>query len=346
MRILDVSDILAVIRSTGLKPLYLQLIDQLETDFRRWPDFHKSPRHSTHYQHGVIELMPCSDDQLYSFKYVNGHPDNTSSGKLCVAAVGLLADVKSGYPVMISEMTLLTAIRTAAVAALGAKYLARNNSEILAIIGNGAQSEFQAMAMLSIFKLKEIRVFDSDPLAMQKFKHNLRDEAVTITQCNSIDECISTADIIITATAAKKSVRLFTEDQIKPGTHIHAMGGDCPGKTELGTELITRCKLVVEYSEQSLLEGEIQQLNNESIHAELWEIITGTREGRTDDSELTMFDSVGFAVEDFSTLKLVYTLAEQLDAGNQIELVPELDNPKDLYGLLHSHRTSEKTPKQ
>ncbi len=346
MLILDVSDTLAIINRTGLQRLYHQLIKQLQTDFRHWDQFYKFPRHATHYEHGVIELMPCSDDQLYSFKYVNGHPDNTLSGKLCVAAVGLLADVKTGYPLMISEMTVLTAIRTAAVAALGAKYLARKNSQVLAIIGNGAQSEFQATAMLSILALKEIRIYDNDQDAMDKFTQNLSELNLTITQCNSIAECVSTADIIITATAAKKSVSLFSEDQLKPGVHIHAMGGDCPGKTELGASLLANSKLVVEFREQSLIEGEIQQLNEESIYAELWEIITGIKAGRTQDNELTIFDSVGFALEDLSILKLLYQLATELKTGKQIELVPELDNPKNLYGLLQSTRTDGKKLKQ
>lgn len=334
MLLLDIPAIHSIIQNIGLKEFYLKLIHQLESDFSQWKNFNKSARHATHYNHGVIELMPCSDDELYSFKFVNGHPYNTEDGKLCVAAIGLLAEVKSGYTLMISEMTLLTAIRTAAVAALGAKHLARKNSRTLAIIGTGAQSEFQAMAMQAILPIEEIRIYDTDMSAMNKFINNLSKDFSSIIKCSSISDAITQADIIITATAAKKNTCLFTENEISHGTHIHAMGGDCPGKTELGIELLKVSKLIVEFTEQSLIEGEIQQLGADHIHAELWQIINSEKSGREDDNEITIFDSVGFALEDFSTLKLVYQLANELNSGKDIYMIPELDDPKDLYSLI------------
>lgn len=341
MRLLEVPDIVSLIHSIGLKPFYLQLINQLNDDFRRWDSFQKSPRFASYYDNGVIELMPCSDEQLYSFKYVNGHPDNTRQGKLSVAAIGLLADVNTGYPMLVSEMTLLTAIRTAAVAALGAKHLARPDSTILAIIGTGAQSEFQAMAMTTIFDLQEIRIFDIDKEAMNKFSNNLKQEMSCIVQCQSINEAVKYADIIITATAAKNSVCLFTENDIKPGTHIHAMGGDCPGKTELGKDLLSMSKVVVEFHEQSLVEGEIQQLEHGEFYAELWQIICKHKAGRSDPDEITILDSVGFALEDFSTLKLINKLAEESGAGKSVQLVPDLLDPKNLYGLIKQEKLAD-----
>lgn len=334
MLLLDIPSIQSIIQSIGLRDFYLKLIYQLEDDFSHWQNFYKSPRHATHYDHGVIELMPCSDENLYSFKFVNGHPQNTKDGKLCVAAMGLLADVESGYTLMISEMTLLTAIRTAAVAAMGAKYLARPNSKTLAIIGTGAQSEFQAMAMQAVLPIEEVRIYDTDASAMNKFKQNLTANFKSIVKCKSVSEAIKNSDIIITATAAKKNACLFTEKEIKPGTHIHAMGGDGPGKTELGASLLKQGKLVVEFTEQSLIEGEIQQLDAKHIYAELWQIIKLEKPGRENDNEVTIFDSVGFALEDLSTLKMVYQLAQKLNFGEDIYLTPDLDDPKDLYSLI------------
>lgn len=323
-----------MIQTVGLEPFFLMLIEQLEKDFKHWQSFEKSPRHAIHYKHGVIELMPCSDQELYSFKYVNGHPDNTLNGNLCVVAMGLLADVKSGYPLLISEMTLLTAIRTAAVAALGTKYLARKNSKILAIIGCGAQSEFQAMAIKSILQIDEVKIFDIDSTAMDKFQNNMTSEFTLINKCKSTEHAISNADIIITATAANKQNRLFTKEQIKNGTHIHAMGGDGPGKTEHDAELLKQSKLVVEFSEQSIKEGEIQQLDSSHIYAELWQIISRKKPGRENDNEITLFDSVGFAIEDMSVLKLVYKLDQELNIGTDIDMLPDLKDPKNLYSLI------------
>ncbi|RDH85305.1 MAG: ornithine cyclodeaminase [endosymbiont of Galathealinum brachiosum] len=334
MRLLDISAIKSIIHNIGLTIFYQRLIKQLEEDFSQWHTFYKSPRHAIHYKHGVIELMPCSDDEFYSFKYVNGHPNNTAEGNLCVVAMGMLADVKTGYPLMITEMTFLTAIRTAAVAALGAKFLARKDCTKLAIIGCGAQSEFQAIAMQSVLPISQVNIFDIDTDAMNKFSNNLSENFKQITCCTSAIEAISDADIIITVTAANKNATLFSEENVARGTHIHAMGGDGPGKTELGTSLLKNSKLIVEYSPQSLVEGEIQQLDESYIHAELWEIINGLKTGRENNHEVTIFDSVGFAIEDYSILKVIYEISEELDCGTKVDLIPDIDNPKDLYGLL------------
>lgn len=334
MRLLDIHTIQSIIKTVGLAKFYQRLIKQLEHDFRHWHKFYKSPRHAIHYDHGVIELMPCSDDEFYSFKYVNGHPCNTENDHLCVVAMGMLADVKSGYPLLISEMTILTAIRTAAVAAMGAKLLARKNSKKLAIIGCGAQSEFQVKAMQSVFPLTHINAFDIDVKAMGKFHKNLSADFNHINCCNSAIEAISDVDIIITATAANKNETLFTESNVAKGTHIHAMGGDGPGKTELGISLLKHSKLIVEFSPQSLVEGEIQQLDANHIHAELWQILDGKKTARENNDEITIFDSVGFAVEDYSVLKLVYEISKELNIGENIDLIPDLNNPKDLYSLI------------
>jgi len=334
MKFIDVDTLTKIISRTGLKRFNLQLIQLLEQDFSHWEAFQKSPRHVTHYPHGVIELMPCANDEFYTFKYVNGHPANTREGKLCVVAMGLLAEVQHGYPLMLCEMTLLTALRTAATAALGAKYLARKNSRHLALIGTGAQAEFQAHAMLAQRPIQQISYFDIDPRAMDKFEKNMAASAVELVRCESVAEAVSSADIIVTATAAKQQVELFGIEQLKPGAHIHAMGGDCLGKTEFSLGFLQQCKVVVEYIPQSKSEGEIQQGDESLVYAELWEVITGKKTARLNDHEVTFFDAVGFALEDFSILKLIYQLATKMEVGKEIGLIPQLDDAKDLFSLL------------
>ncbi len=334
MKLIDEQGIRETIRETGMAHFNRLLLETLEEDFSYWKQFSLSPRHASHYPHGVIELMPCSNNHLYTFKYVNGHPMNPQHGKLSVIAVGMLAEVESGYPLMICDMTLPTALRTAATAALGARYLARKQSHSLAMIGCGAQSEFQMDALSGVLPMDEVRYYDPDPTAMEKFHHNLQDREATLTPCNSVEEAIDGIDLIVTATANRTRNILFSAEQIAPGTHIHAMGGDSPGKTELPPDLLGQSKIVVEFTEQSLVEGEIQNAPDTRIHAELWEIVCGIKPGRTDEQEITLFDSVGFAVEDFSTLRLLYRLSEKLGTGVDIELIPQPQNPKDLYGLL------------
>src|ERR1022692_4976645 len=99
------------------------LAEEIDADYRRWSEFDKSSRHASHCAVGVIELMPTSDGRLYSFKYVNGHPKNTAEGLLTVTAFGVLADVATGYPLLLSEMTFVTALRTAATSALAARHM-------------------------------------------------------------------------------------------------------------------------------------------------------------------------------------------------------------------------------
>ncbi len=334
MRFITTSDMRQLISRVGLAKFNKLLFEALRQDFSRWHDFQLSPRHATHYPHGVIELMPCADDKLYAYKYVNGHPSNTSDGKLCVVAIGMLAEVDSGYPVLLCEMTWLTALRTAAVAALGAHYLARKESEVLAIIGCGAQSEFQVLALAGVCPLTTIRYFDLDPAAMKKFARNLKGRLPNLVACKDVTEAVQGADLIVTATAAKCRDRILNASMVAPGTHIHAMGGDCPGKTELDPALLDEAKIVVEYKEQSVEEGEIQNRPDAKIHAELWEIVSGNRPGRESEDEITLFDSVGFALEDYAALRLVHQLAEQYGMGRDIEMIPELDDPKDLFGRL------------
>jgi len=336
MRLITTTDMCQLVRHMGLDEFNARLLKNLEEDFSRWEQFQLSPRHAIHYPHGVIELMPSADDDLYAFKYVNGHPNNTKQGKLCVVAVGMLADVATGYPLMLCEMTWLTALRTAATAALGAQHLARKESHVLAIIGTGAQSEFQVSALAGVCDIHAVRYYDPDAKAMDKFANNLKGRFPRLRACQSATEAVEGASLIVTATAAKRHNRILTQEMVSPGAHIHALGGDCPGKTELDPALLDHAKIVVEYRPQSQIEGEIQNRPEAAIHAELWEIITGRRPGRESDEELTIFDSVGFALEDYSALRLVNALAEETGIGQETSLIPDLADPKDLFGALMS----------
>ena len=340
MKIITIPDIQKLIEIIGLACFFERVIAALEGDFGRWNEFLLSPRHATHYPHGVIELMPCANQQFYAFKYVNGHPGNPHNGKLSVVAIGLLSDVATGYPLMISEMSLLTAIRTAATGALAAKYLAREDAKSLAIIGTGAQSEFQVMAFASFFPVEEVRFFDIDPQAMAKFTKNLVGRQFRLIPCCSIAETVRPADIVITATATKKRQSLLNIEDIAPGTFIVAMGGDCPGKTELSVDFLNQVKVIVEYKPQTLVEGEVQQCPANAVYAELWELVCKHKPGRQDNQEITLFDSVGFALEDYSILRTIYELANEYQLGTALPLIPELDDPKNLFGLLETGGSS------
>ena len=338
MLLLEIPVICQMVEKIGIKDFYLRLCANLIEDFSHWQEFQKSPRHAVYVPNGVMELMPICNNEFYSFKYVNGHPLNPLNNKLNVVAFGMLADVVTGYPLMISSMTLLTAFRTAAIAALSSKYLAKKNSKCLTIIGCGAQSEFQVLAHHALLDLAEVRYFDIDPDAMQRFAANLSHASFTLVPMDAIQSAIQGADIIITATAAPGKQHVLEMAWLSPGQHICGIGGDSPGKTELDPLILRNSKIVVEYFPQTHHEGEIQNLDAEAeqlVYAEMWEILSGLKAGRVNDTEITLFDSVGFALEDFSVLRLCHQLAEEHRLGKVIDLIPDtLADCKNLFGLL------------
>ena len=315
------------------------LAAEIETDYRRWSEFDKSARHAIHSPGGVIELMPTSDGQMYSFKYVNGHPKNTAKGLLTVTAFGVLADVETGYPLLLSELTVTTALRTAAMSALAARWLARPDSRVMALIGNGAQSEFQAIAFAHMLGIRAFRLYDVDGQAMNKLARNLQGlgrHDLQVTLHCSAAEAVEGADIVTTVTADKRNATILTPQMIAPGMHLNAVGGDCPGKTELHADILRRpdARVFVEYEPQSRVEGEIQQMPADFAVTEFAQLLSGAASGRASPAEVTIFDSVGFALEDYSALRYLYKLQRQQGQPHKIDLIPHLENPKNLFGLL------------
>ena len=329
---IGVSDVRTLVQRTGIEAFIRGLADYIRDDFTRWPAFEKAARVASHSTDGVIELMPASDDNLYAFKYVNGHPKNPQGGLMTVTAFGVLADVATGYPVLVSDMTLLTALRTAATSAVAAMALARPESRVMAMIGAGAQSEFQSLAFKALLGIEEVRIFDTDPEAVDKFCANLAGSGLRIVRSASTADAVRGADIVTTCTADKTRAKILTPEMIEPGMHLNAIGGDCPGKTELHRNVVAGASVFVEYPPQTRIEGEIQQFGEDFPVTELWQVLAGQRPGRTSRDEVTLFDSVGFAIEDFSTLRYLRALtrADRRD----IDLVPDLDDPKDLFSLV------------
>ena len=336
---LDVRDLRRLLQRLGLARLLAEIGAALREDFVRWEQFDKAPRCASHSPQGVIELMPIADGARHAFKYVNGHPGNPALGLPTVMAFGVLSDMATGSPLLLSELTLTTALRTAATSALAAQVLARPDARTMALIGNGAQSEFQALAFMTLCGITALRVFDTDPGATAKLLRNLRPYVesgrLAITPCASAAEAVRGSDIVTTATADKRHAGILVAGMIAPGMHLNALGGDCPGKTELDPAILHTARVFVEYAPQSRLEGEIQHMAHDFPVTELWRVLAGRAQGRTRDDEITVFDSVGFALEDFSALRTLDRLAREQQIGQELALVPEMPDPKDLWGWAH-----------
>lgn len=336
---LSTNDIAAVVRARGLGPVIAGVAACIEQDFLRWGDFDKSARVANHSKDGVIELMPVSDDTTYSVKYVNGHPKNHLQHLPTVMAFGWLSRVDTGAPTLVSELTLTTAIRTAAMSCLVAKHLARPNSRTMAIIGNGAQSEFQCMGFAHVMGITQFRLFDVDAAASHKLAAHLQAAGLQATLCRDAGHACEGADIVTTVTADKSNALVIQPGMLGAGTHLNAVGGDCPGKTEIHPEVLANGQVFVEFEPQTRIEGDIQRMASDFAVTELWRVFNGTATGRSTNAEITVFDSVGFALEDYSALRYMGQAAHDLDLGQPLALIPALADPKNLFALVEDAGT-------
>jgi len=336
----SVDNMMQLIHQLGIENMMLGLAEYIEADFKKWESFDKTPRIASHSSEGVIELMPTSDGETYGFKYVNGHPKNTKEGLQTVTAFGLLADVGTGYPLLLTEMTMLTALRTAATSAMVAKHLAPKNSQTMAMIGNGAQSEFQALAMKTICEIDTVKLYDIDSKATKKAASNLAHSGMNIIPCDSAEQAITGAQIITTCTADKQYATILTDNMVGSAIHINAIGGDCPRKTELHKDILKRSDIFVEFIEQTRIEGELQQMPADHPATEMWQVITGQHIGRSNADQITLFDGVGFAIEDFSALRFVRDKLKASGLYHKLDMIADPDDPRDLFGMLQRAKNS------
>ena len=180
-----------------------------------------------------------------------------------------------------------------------------------------------------------MRLYDIDPAATRKAAANLAASAgLRVAECRSAEAAIEGADIITTCTADKQYATILTDNMVGTGVHINAIGGDCPGKTELHRDILLRSNIFVEYAPQTRIEGEIQQLAPDHPVTELWQVIAGQAKGRASREQITLFDGVGFAIEDFAALRYVHARVKGTSFVQNLDMIADPDDPRDLYGML------------
>jgi alanine dehydrogenase len=274
---------------------------------------------------GDVRAMPAYLERLdvASVKIVNSHPENPNRfGMPTVSGTVLLLDPKNGALLSVMGGNNITAMRTAAAGGLAAKYLANRNSKTASFIGAGVQARAQLLALLVVFpNLEEIRVCDISPKAAETFASEAENKAAQsrIVMIGNEAEAVHEADIVITTTPSKKP--LIFEPWVSEGTHFNCIGADAPLKEELDPAILKRAKIVVDDWEQAAHSGEINVplskgiLSEKDVWAELGDIIAGTKQARTSNKEITIFDSTGLAIQDAATVELVYKKALSRKTG-------------------------------
>lgn len=275
------------------------------------------------FRSGYVEKIPIL---ISTMGY--GYPENRSTrGLPGVFAYSLLSDIETGAPLAIMEADHLCSMRTGAAGAIASKYLARKESQSIAMIGTGHLATNMLDAhMKSEFPIKDVRVWSRSAENRERFanaasrKYNVQSMAA-----KSPAEAVQAADIICCCTPSKEPLVIVGD--IKPGVHINAFGADSPGKQEVDSQVLLKSdKLVVDDLEQCALGGEIHkglrsgQLSKEKIYAEIGEIVLGEKPGRTKENEITLMDGTGLASQDLVIFYNTYMKARQHQAGKWIDL--------------------------
>lgn len=297
-------------RQHGLKQVQMPV--KIYLDFKR---------HS-----GDLRCMPAYLEELdiAGVKIVNVHPNNPKKGLPSVMAVVLLNDPRTGAPLAAMDGTYLTDMRTGAAGGIAAKYLARRNSKVLGIVGSGRQARTQLLATSEIFNLEQVKVASRSIKDCEKFKREMEKFVdCEITIAGTVQE-VCDCDILATTTPVREPI--VKSEWILEGTHINAIGADAPGKEELEPSLLKRAKVVVDDFAQAVHSGEVNVpiakglLSESEIYAELGEIIAGKKAGRESESEITIFDSTGLAIQDVATASMVYRRAKRRKIGRKVKL--------------------------
>lgn len=276
---------------------------------------------------GDFRAMPAYIERMEAcgLKWVNVHPHNKRFNLPAIMALFILSDPRNGFPLCIMDATLITNLRTGAAGAVAAKYLARKNSRVVALIGCGVQARTQLLALNELFNFELVYVWGPTRICVERFLKDMKPLGLLIEIADTISECVRSADIVVTTTPTRKPI--VKSHWIKNGTHINAIGADAKGKEELEPALLKRAKIVVDDREQAYHSGEINVplakgvITKKDIYATLGEVMLGKKRGRIGSTEITIFDSTGLAIQDVAVAQLVYKRALRKRLGHWIKLV-------------------------
>lgn len=262
----------------------------------------------------TLFLKPAFDDNLsnFSIKIITQNDKNRARGLPSISGIVILLDAETSEIVALIDGNYITSLRTGAVGGLGAKFLSRDVESNLAIFGCGAQGRTQMRAVMAVRDIKKVFLFDTDLSAIESFIEEMQaDTEIPLILCNDLD-ALKEVDIISTATNALNP--LFRLEHLKPGVHINAIGSYKPNMQEIDPDVIKASSLFVDQREACLTEpGDIIKplkdglISKDHIKAEIGEVILGSANGRSSENEITVFKSVGLAIQDLYVANEIYS---------------------------------------
>ena len=275
-----------------------------------------------HIKAGILAL----DRSFFAAKINANFPHNAKRfGLPLIQGAVFLADAQNGYPLAIMDSMEITIRRTGAATAVAAKYLARPDSKSILVCGCGNQGRVSIQALSKIFSFEHVFAYDIDNIQARRFANELSDELKIVVETTSdLEEAVKRSDICVTCTP---STRFFLKQaSVRPGTFVAAVGADSETKQELEPALLAKNKTVVDVVDQCASIGELHHaiasdlMTKQHVHAELGEVIAGTKPGRTSSDEIIIFDSTGMALQDVITAATVYQKAVDRGAGRIVDL--------------------------
>lgn len=275
---------------------------------------------------GDLRTMPAylEEQDITGVKIVNVHPDNREKGLPSVMALVVLNSTETGQPLAVMDGTYITDLRTGAAGGVAAKYLARKDSHVVGIVGAGNQAKTQLMALSLVFDVHQVKAYDKSTDRAEEFRGEMMQKTgAEIIVASSVED-VCDCDILVTVTPVREPI--VRSEWIRSGTHINAIGADAAGKEELDPMLLTRAKVIVDDIVQASHSGEVNVplsegvITSDDIWAEIGEVIAGIKVGREDESEITVFDSTGLAIQDVATATLVYNAAKERGLGRSLSM--------------------------
>ena len=275
-----------------------------------------------HIKAGILEL----ERSFFAAKINANFPQNARRfGLPLIQGAVFLADAQNGYPLAIMDSMEITIRRTGAATAVAAKYLARPDSKSILICGCGNQGRVSVQALSKIFSLEQVCAYDVDESQAQRFANELSAELkIPVETIGDLQEAMKHSDICVTCTP---STRFFLKQEyVQPGTFIAAVGADSEAKQELEPALLAQNKTVVDILDQCASIGELHHaiasgsMTKQQVHADLGDVVAGTKPGRTASDEIIIFDSTGMALQDVITAATVYKKAVAKGAGRIVDL--------------------------